>query len=208
MTNKKYADTKDRLAKIEEIGKQGAEEALSKAKVSDPKLFDGLVSVTQVKAYKKKPKGYSKVSLEAVKLILMCDGLNRTQKSIADELAAKHHEFGITPRIWQRPLPNYEWKAIQTRVRGDLGEKGDVSGCKTLSEVRKRLISINRQVRVENEFNKKIFITKDSVIIGKATYPIESKGAGKYKYSVIRVAVGGKRQAIRLDALEALFAGK
>lgn len=208
MANKTYADIKDRLTKIEKIGKQGAEEALNKAKISEPKLFDGLVSITQVKTYKKKPTGYSKVSLEAVKLMLMRDGLDRTQRSIADELAAKHKDLGITARIFQRPLPSYEWQAIQTRVRGDLGETGDVRGCKTLSEVRKKLISIKQKTKIEKEYNKKICITKDAVIIGKLNYPIETKGAGKYKYSVIRVAVGDKRQAIRLDALGVLLAGK
>ena len=81
-----------------------------------------------------------------------------------------------------------------------------IQGCKSLSDIKKKLKLETQLKEPEQIFNRKITITADSVIIGKKIYPITNRTANKYEYPSIRVTLSnGKRQWLKLDTLRALL---
>lgn len=156
--------------------------------------------------YKKRPPGFSKVMPDIVVEMLLPGGIKKTQQQIIDSVGMRHPLQDIKRSIWTRPLQSYEKKMIETKMRGNMRSSMDISDCKTLAQIRRKLIRyFNRQEGKPYAFKAKFEINKDLVVVNSKLFPITWRKSGDKTYPCIRVSVKDKRHWLRVDVLSKML---
>ena len=158
--------------------------------------------IHQGRAYEKKP-GFGSVVPKIVDYMVLLGRAKLTQKTILHEVRKSLPNQVIQDNIWSRPLRRNELNKAQERITGNMTRPISVDGCKTLSDIKKKL---KASLTVKDAaFTAKVAIAIDvsTVVIGKNVYPIQKRkvGKGKYEYPSIRIGTGNKRQWVRVDLL-------
>jgi hypothetical protein len=158
--------------------------------------------VHQGHAYENKP-GFGSVVPKIVDYMVILGRAKLTQKAILDEVRKNLPNQVIQNNIWSMPLKRSVLNKAQERITGNMTRPISVDGCKTLSDIKKKL---RASLTVKNAvFTAKVTIAidADNVVIGKNVYPIQKRqaGKGKYEYPSIRIGTGNKRQWVRVDLL-------
>jgi hypothetical protein len=158
--------------------------------------------IHQGHAYEKK-QGFGSVVPKIVDYMVILGRAKLTQKTILDEVRKNLPNQVIQDNIWSKPLRRKELKKAQERITGNMSPPISVDGCKTLSDIKKK---VKASLTVKDAvFTAKVTvaINTDTVVIGKNVYPIQKRKAGgrKYEYPSIRIGTGAKRQWVRVDLL-------
>ncbi|WP_395670855.1 hypothetical protein [Phenylobacterium sp.] len=158
----------------------------------------GLGATAQVRFYKKRPKGFSRVPIQVVdSLITSKEYRSRTNKQIVAGIQARFPSFHVEEGYLDRPLPKYLLREIQ----GMLGRNEtplDLKTYNTLSKIKKGLTGQALRRKANRSVSVTVTFTPEAVVIGDRPYKIFTSDKG-YK----RIAVGD--QKLRVDVLEALL---
>ena len=185
-------------AAVTEAGKLAA-----KAFIGSHPEASKLRYIHQGHAYENKP-GFGVVVPKIVDYMVLLGRAKLTQKAILDEVRKSLPHQVIQNNIWSKKLRRGELTKLQTRITGSMAHPISIDGCKTLSDIKKKL---KASLTVKDAvFTAKVTIAidADNVVIGKNVYPIQKRkaGKGKYEYPSIRIGTGDKRQWVRVDLLK------
>lgn len=148
--------------------------------------------------FPKRPKGYSKVIPDIIRLILTPEGIKKTQAAIIEEVSELHPNQHVAKSIWHKTLQHYEITAINKVLEEESYPIRLTKGCTKLSHVRNNLKvhfdTISGKPRV---FETRISIHKEQVMIGKKSYSVTYRKEKPY----IRINMGKRRHWLRLDVL-------
>lgn len=160
----------------------------------------GLGATAQVRFYKKRPAGFSRVPVQVVDaLIASAHYRSKTNKQIVEGVQARFPTFEVEAGYLDRPLPKY----LLAEIRAMLARNGTPLDLKTydsLSKIKRGLRGATLRRAAKRDVTVTVSFTDDNVIVGDRAYRVvtDAKGYG-------RIAVGD--QKLRVDVLEA-FLGK
>lgn len=150
--------------------------------------------------YVKKPAGHTKKLIQKIVTELAGENASLTQKKILEIIQPHFGEEKLYPNIWQKKLEPW---AINL-VKSTLGDETNITGCKTLSDIKKRMIEKLGSQTGSKTYKVTITITRKVITVGKKLYPVTVRGTGKYKYPCIRVTFGNKRHWLPIATLGGL----
>lgn len=155
----------------------------------------------QTIVYKAGQAGASKIVPKLMEHILMKGAGKKTNIEIVREVRPLFPEHNIPDNVMNKPLQRWDVDAIKELMAAKMKEPVNIKGCKTLSQIRKK-IKLDKQIakRVLS-YKPVITVNRKSFVINGKAYPIELHETGKYQYLRIRIDVDGKRTPLRLDAL-------
>src|SRR5690606_33336899 len=102
-----------------------------------PELKDEFIFKTSNKVFKRAAVPFGKVCNLIVDALLFDNGFEKTQKAIIEEINNDLSDGQISPNAWSRKLEPWAFKKVETRIKGQMKNPVDISGCKTLSDVKK-----------------------------------------------------------------------
>lgn len=171
-----------------------------------PELKTTLGYTFQGRAYAKRP-GSAAVKPAILRNLLYKGGLQKTKTAILEAVRidlpkqAPH----IHDNIWYQPIKGAMWKRLQTVIDGNSRVPISIKGCKTLDDIRDRLIAAAATESADFAAKVSITMDKDTVVIGKQIYKIIAKEAKGKTYSVIRTTKNGKKHELSIPALRAFL---
>lgn len=154
-------------------------------------------------AYKKGGVGFFKIVPAIVDALVMPRGLDKTQTQILAEIQTDFPQSKLNMNLWNRPLsPSARTKA-QSRIDGNMATPISIRDCKTLAEIRKKLMLKAQPKSRAYTFKPTITFTKDKLIVGKKVY---SYSKGKPRYVLLpEGSPSTKRCRVNVVALLELF---
>jgi len=151
-------------------------------------------------AYVRKP-GTHQILSAIMRLVAYPGGLNKTKKEILDEVKTQlpQHRDSVNYNVWYRKLKPAQWTKMQQVISGNLAKPVSIKGCKTLSDIRNKLIA--ESAKRAASFTTTVTVTIDvkTVVIGEEIYAISVRKSKGKEYPSIRV--GKKRMFINVTAL-------
>lgn len=138
---------------------------------------------------------------------ILLDRTNKkTQAAILRDVQTQFPESTLYSSIWYKPLSAGLWKKVETLIVGNMSNPISIRGCKTLSEVYKKIKANRERDAAIKTFKAEIVISKDAVIVGNKTYTTSYRTSNGHKYPCIRVkGRDDKRGWLRVDRLIALL---
>lgn len=127
----------------------------------------------------------------------------KTQKAILEYVKRDTGIHTLTANFWSLPLKSFTIKAFNKRIQAE-GLSLSLTGCTTLSDVRKACSAFFTRAKAEVKATVKVSISDDVLTIGNASYPIITSRVGKSTYKRVCVMIGGKKTWQRLDVFEHL----
>jgi hypothetical protein len=176
-------------------------------KGENPELEKLLGVKIQNICYKRRAAGFSKIVPAIMERLLWVGWERKTQKEILEDVKNEFLEHKIFPNIWHKEMTKWERKRVETLLECNGHRDLSIKGCKTLSDIKKKLVVARQKKGVARNIKAAVSIGKDMVVVGKISYPITQKKSGKHMYPSIRVTVKGKRVWQRVDVLRELLNG-
>lgn len=131
----------------------------------------------------------------------------KTQKAILEYVKRETAIQALTANFWTMPLKSFAKRALQKRINNaDLNIS--LSGCSTLSDVRKACSAYFIRAKAELKATVKVSITDEVLVINNVSYPIITSKVGKSTYRRICVVLHGKKSWMRVDCMEHLLLSK
>jgi len=159
---------------------------------------EGMGATAQVRVYKKRPAGFSRVPVQVVDaLIASTDYRSKTNKQIVEGIQARFPTFEVEAGYLDRPLPKY----LLAEVKAMLGRNGTPLDLKTydsLSKIKRGLRGATLRRTAKRDVTVTVSFTDEGVIVGDRTYKAVRDAKG-YR----RIAVA--KEKLRVDVLEALL---
>lgn len=200
MRNQKSIDEWEVFQKLEKALARAQSEELAAMQRAHPILREYRVKANRI-IYKAKPEGSSKIIPAIMEYMLTDDAIGKTNKALVEHVAEGFPEHNIAANIMNKKLQPWAIKKIEKIAK----DRVDVTGCKTLSEIRKRIKAGQRTGHLEYLYSGKIRISKNGVLVGKQLFSIETNKAKDKEYKVVRVNLEGDRYSIRVEAVVALL---
>lgn len=208
---KAYKDTAEFLKKIQVVMNKAAREAgkqeHQRLLKSNPELVGKKIHfLPDNRCLPSAEIPFTEAYLKILDAMLFTGGSEKTQKEINEEVRKQFFpdKGKISLNIWTKPLEPWAIRNITTRIMSNMTKPVDITGCKTLGEIRRRLKVSQSDGGAVFQYSGKILVNKKVVEVGKASYPIMKRR----KAYAIQIPINnddGKRQWIRLDALLALL---
>lgn len=158
----------------------------------------------RVQLFRKRPAGFTKVIPKIVDVLLWTGRWERTQAEVLEEALSFLPGHSVSANIWTKKLSPSALKRVRERIRGN-APNVDIKGCTTLSQIKKAITAQKKNASNDKSAKVSITFAPDSVVINNTVHPICNGKSGEHTYSRVRVNVDGKRQWIRVDALQALL---
>lgn len=157
----------------------------------------GLGATVQVRLYKKRPKGFSRVPVEVVDGLIASKAYRALSNAkIVERIQARFPDFEVDEQFMDREVPAY----LRKEIRGMLARNGtplDLKTHDTLSKIKLALRGNALRRSTNSVFSVTVSFAEEAVVIGERAYKIVTDAKG-YR----RITVGG--QKLRVDVLEAL----
>lgn len=176
-------------------------EAEKRIKAEYPEFFKLRVS-SEIRAYKKPPKGWSGHQLRIVNSMLENPAFLRlTNAEVLKRVRDWYDGYEPSSSVMYRPL----YRSSRPKIEAALQQRGielRLNSNATLSKI-KKVIQAKRSPSASSTFNSTIEISEQHVIVDDRSFPIET---GR-EHPSVRVSVGGRRPYLRVDVLKALLTG-
>lgn len=203
-----YADKAARRNALKKVMDAAALEAGRKYLEANPDCNDLAFKPNNIVAIRRK-RGTTKAILEIAKRMMYRDNENRTQAAILRDVQPDFSEIALHNGLWSRELPAYLVRKIEPIVNDTLEKRISLRGCKTLSQIRKKVKVSQQKSAGARSFKPEIIITAEpAIIIGKTHYSVTLRGSGEKQHPYIRVPLlnGKDRCWLRADGLAAALA--
>lgn len=161
--------------------------------------FDGHVHTRKPGAHIIPPKFLERMLLK---------GLHKSKAQIVREvqkLVPTAQQENVHYSLWYKKLTSRQWAKMQQLISTNSVHYVSIKGCKTLDEIRDKLIAAEIKRNPTFEAKAQIVIGNAKVTVGKKAYSIIKNPAKGKTYPIIKVMVNGKQASIRVDALRALL---
>lgn len=206
---KAFRETADVLAQVQaamnKAARQAGKEEYERLRKDNPELAGKkLHLLTGNRCLPSAEIPFTDVYLKIVDNLLYKGGLEKTQTAILEDIEERYFKDKgkISRNVWTRPLEPWAIKNIKVRITGNMDKPADITGCETLSDIRRMLKASQSHGAAILQYSGKITVNKKSVSAGKALYPIMKR---REAYAIQVSVDDGKYQWIRLDALLALL---
>lgn len=181
--------------------RQAASMRVAELHASDPR-FRSFKLKAELHAYKKRPKGWSKHQERIVGGMLSVSQFrNLTNADIVRQVAEWFPGYRPSASIMYQPIFKSSREPIERLLR-QYGLAIQLRPKETLSTLKKAILAGQREDE-EEQLTGEVTIGEYFVVAGGRQFRIDKSR----KHPAIRVAVGEKRQYVRIDHLRGLLAG-
>ena len=204
---KKYARRgRDKQDFQKDINKKTLEYA--KQLAEEDSRYKGLKIKPMSVAYIPSPKEKTEAVMRLVDGILVDHACKKTQKALVAEVRKQFPELELHDSIFSQKREKWFIDKVQKRINGYAKEPFSVEGCRSLSDVRKRL----KAKFLEQDGKKKpvtlkveIIFTGEAVIVNGEPFACYKKVSNNKKYQCIKFMRQGRQHSIRVRALADLL---
>lgn len=204
---KKYA-RRDR--DMQDFQKDINKKALAYAKQlaeEDPR-YKGLKYKPMGFAYPQQPKEKAKAVMSLVDLILTDPACKKTQKALVAEVRKQFPRLELHDSIFSQKREKWFIDKVQKHIDGNAKEPFSVEGCKSLSDVRRRLKakSLGQDAKKQPiTLKPEVTFTDKAVIVNGQPFAYYPKVAHGKKYKCIKFMRQGRQHSIRVKSLADLL---
>ncbi|MBN8521911.1 MAG: hypothetical protein J0L77_08475 [Alphaproteobacteria bacterium] len=196
---KNYALKKEKLDDLRKAANKGSMEAVKAWKALNPDCVDLAVKPLNF-AYIKRKDSTTKAIIAVANAMMRPSNEGKTQAGILKEVQNQFPETPLYDSLWQRQLSPGLLRRIEIIVNDPLPKPISLKGCKTLSQIRKKLDTSREITKGARSFKVKITFTGKTVLIGKKIYNLEKRSSG---YFIRVLDKKGKRRLVNMDGLAA-----
>lgn len=198
---KKYASKKEKVAELRKVANQAALKAAKEWVTKNPDYADLKIKPANI-AYIQRKGETTKALIELAQRMTYPSNRDKTQANILQDVQSMFPGTQLYNSLWQKPLPPSLLRKILPKVNNNLPKPINLQGCKTLSQIRKKVQASQQIATGKRSFKVQITFTNESVIIGKESYPLEMRSSN---YCIRITLKNGKRCWVRVDGLAAVL---
>lgn len=204
---KQYARRKRDIQDLQkEINKKAA--AYAKRLVEDDPRYKGLKYKPMGVAYITAPKEKADAITLLVDVMLEDHACKLTQRAMLAKVQERYPRLELHESIFSQKRAKWFIDKVQKRITGNAKEEFSVEGCRSLSDVRKRLKakSLGQSAKKPPVTLKpEVIFTGQAVIVNGHPFTCYKKVANSKKYQCIKFMREGRQHSIRVRALADLL---